>query len=50
MSSQADALRYLVIDAMARRGFPAEAQDSLRLFFASREDIEAGGGRFCYFR
>lgn len=50
MSSQSDGLRRLVTDAMARRGFAAEARDSLRLFFTSREEIEAGGGRFHYFR
>jgi hypothetical protein len=50
MSSQSDALRHLVTDAIARRGFAAEARDSLRLLFTSHEEIEAGGGRFYYFR
>jgi len=50
MSSRNNSLRCMVIDAMARRGFAAEARDSLRLFFTSHEDIEAGGGRFFFFR
>ena len=50
LSAQEEALRALVTDAMAHRGFSREAQDSLRVYFTSREDIEAGGGRFYYFR
>jgi hypothetical protein len=50
MSLQHEALRRLVTGAMERRGFSAEARDSLRLFFTSHEDIEAAGGRFYYFR
>jgi hypothetical protein len=50
LSAQEGELRVLVTTAMARRGFSREAQDSLGLNFTSREDIEAGGGRFYYFR
>ena len=50
MSSQYDALRRLVTNAMGRRGFATEAQDSLRLLFTSQEEIGARGGRFYYFR
>ncbi len=50
MSAQKNVLRRLVTEAMARRGFADEARDSLQLYFTSHEEIEAGGGRFYYFR
>jgi hypothetical protein len=35
---------------MSARGFPKQAVDTLRSGVTSLEDIEAGGGRFYFFR
>ena len=37
-------------ELLLARGFPREAADTLRTDATSLEDIEAGGGRFYYFR
>jgi hypothetical protein len=50
LSVQNDELRTLFVDAMLSRGFPKAACESLRVLFTSNEDIEAGGGRFYFFR
>ena len=50
LSVQHDELRTLFVDAMSSRGFPKAACESLRVLFTSHEDMEAGGGRFYFFR
>jgi hypothetical protein len=50
LSLQHDELRTLFADAMSSHGFPKLACESLRVLFTSHEDIEAGGGRFYFFR
>jgi hypothetical protein len=50
LSVQHDELRTLFVDAMSSRGFPKASCESLRVLFTSHEEIEAGGGRFYFFR
>jgi hypothetical protein len=40
----------LLHEEMARRGFPQNAVDTLKLDVTSKPDIEEGGGRFYFFR
>ena len=42
--------REWLTGCLASRGYPANSLPSLKLSFTSLEDIEAGGGRFYYFR
>lgn len=37
-------------DLLSKRGFPTEALATFHLGFTSLPDIEAGGGRFAFFR
>jgi hypothetical protein len=50
LERQADNLRVLFTEAMARHGFPQSARDTLWIGFTSQEHIEQGGGRFAFFR
>jgi hypothetical protein len=43
-------LQAAVQERMTTRGFPKQAVESLRCGVTSLEDIDAGGGRFYYFR
>jgi hypothetical protein len=45
-SELAERLRQLTVEQFKRFGYPERALDSLRLFFANREDIDAAGGSF----
>ncbi|MEU4476161.1 hypothetical protein [Micromonospora sp. NPDC023888] len=47
---EAPALEERARAVLAKRGYPAEALPSFRLYFTSVPEIEAGGGRFYYFR
>ena len=47
---EAPALEERARAVLATRGYPAEALPSFRLYFTSVPEIEAGGGRFYYFR
>ena|ERR1019366_7734713 len=40
----------LLHEEIARRGFPRNAVDSLKMDVTSKIDIEEGGGRFYFFR
>ena len=50
MSDDADALASLLRSRMTSRGFPESAVDTVGVSFTSLQDIEAGGGRFYFFR
>ncbi|MFI6240033.1 hypothetical protein ACIBEF_09175 [Micromonospora sp. NPDC050795] len=47
---EAPALEERARAVLAQRGYPTEALPSFRLSFTSVPEIEAGGGRFYYFR
>jgi hypothetical protein len=48
--SQRLELQAAIQERMTAHGFPEEAVDTLQSGVTSLEDIEAGGGRFYYFR
>jgi hypothetical protein len=49
-AERSDQVRTAIADGLVRAGFPADAAASFRVLFTSTPEIEAGGGRFYFFR